>query len=328
MSTRVPLLFGTATFGDAGKGAVRNSELKECQEILDVFFAHGHREIDTARIYGDGSTEQHLGKLDLKGSAVDTKVFPAHAMATSPEHGHAPDLVHASVKKSLSFLEPVLSGNIRVLYLHAPDRTVPFLDTLRAVDEIYKEGKFQQFGLSNYPAYEVAEILGICELHGFVKPSVYQATYSTVTRSIEPELVPCLRKFNIRLVVYSPLGGGFLTGKFAKGEEPPEGRFGGDGATAKRYRARYFRDNYFEALEDIKGVAAKYSFTTTEIALRWLQHHSVLTPSDGVIIGATSAGQLEQNCVDSEKAPLPEEVLTVLDAAWLKVAATSPAYVV
>ncbi|KZV91065.1 Aldo/keto reductase [Exidia glandulosa HHB12029] len=322
MSTRVPLLFGTATFGDAGTGAVRTSDLKECQEILDAYFAHGHRELDSARIYGNGSTEQYLGKLNLKGSAVDTKVFPSLA----PGHGHAPDLVRSAVDTSIKLLQPVLSGKLRVLYLHLPDRKVPFVDTLRAIDELYKEGKFEQFGLSNYPAYEVAEILGICELHGFVKPTVYQGSYSVVTRSIETELVPCLRKFGLRFVIYSPLGGGFMTGKFSKGVEPPEGRFGGDGNLAKMYRSHYFKDNYFEALDEIKAVAAKYNITTTEIALRWLQHHSALTPSDGVIIGASTVAQAEQNCADSEKGPLPEEVLAVLDGAWLKVAATSPNY--
>ncbi|KZV91064.1 Aldo/keto reductase [Exidia glandulosa HHB12029] len=273
---------------------------------------------------------QYLGKLDIKGSAVDTKVFPSFA----PGHGHSPDLVRSAVDTSIKFLQPVLSGKLRILYLHAPDRTVPFVDTLRAVNDLYKEGKFEQFGLSNYPSYEVAEILGICEQHGFVKPTVYQGSYSVMTRSIETELVPCLRKFGLRFVIYSPLGGGFMSGRFSKDTEPSEGRFGGDGILAKLYRSHYFKDGYFEALDEIKAIAAssswfpfaKYNITTTEIALRWLQHHSVLTPSDGVIIGASSVAQAEQNCADSEKGPLPEEVLAVLDAAWLKVAAISPHY--
>ncbi|KZV91062.1 Aldo/keto reductase [Exidia glandulosa HHB12029] len=320
MPARVPLIFGTMTIGEAGRNGVRNSSLEEAQQILDVFFSHGYRELDTARMYAEGTTEQYLPKLDLKGSSIDTKVYPVKP------GDHAPENLRSTFETSLGYLVPHAVPKVRVFYLHAPDRSVPFADTLREADRLYKEGKFEQLGLSNYAAWEVAEIVGICERDGFVKPTIYQAMYNALTRAIEPELVPCLRKFGLRLVVYNPLAGGLLAGKVAKGGDLPEGRFGGESGMAKMYRARYLQDGYFSALEDIKAVATKHGLTTIEIALRWCQHHSALTPTDGVILGASSASQLEQNCADSEKGPLPADVLDVLDAAWLKVAGTGPTY--
>ena len=89
-------------------------------------------------------------------------------------------------------------------YLHGPDRSVPYEDTLRTVNELYKEGKFKRFGVSNYTAWEVAEIVGICRANGYVQPSVYQGIYNAIQRKVEPELLPCLRKFGIAFFAFNP----------------------------------------------------------------------------------------------------------------------------
>jgi len=318
-ATRVPLLFGTMTMGEPGKNGVRNSDLKQCQEILDVYFTHGHREIDTARMYAEGTTELYLAKLDLKGSSFDTKVYPVKP------GDHSPATLRATFQKSLDIWAP---HKPRIFYLHAPDRSVPFEDTLREVDKLHKEGHFESLGLSNYAAWEVAEIVGICKANNFVQPRVYQAMYNAITRAIEPELVPCLRKFGIRLVVYNPLAGGFFSGKVKtiSDAENGGGRFSGNSGMAIMYRARYLGAAQLQTLESIKAVADRHGLRMTEIALRWCQHHSVLTPQDGVILGATSTEQIKQNCEDSEKGPLPQDVLDVLDEAWVQVAATGPTY--
>ncbi|TFK92408.1 Aldo/keto reductase [Polyporus arcularius HHB13444] len=318
-STRIPLLFGTMTMGEPGKNGVRTSDLKECQEILDVFFSHGHKELDTARVYAEGTTEHHLSKLNLKGATVDTKVYP-----TKPGD-HAPSALRATFQTSLKALAP---HKVRVFYLHAPDRSVPFEDTVREVNELYKEGLFEIFGLSNYAAWEVAEIVGICKANGWVQPKIYQAMYNAVTREIESELVPCCRKYGIRVVIYNPLAGGFFAGKVAApdSEAPTGGRFDPNSNMGKMYRARYLKSGYFDALNYLKPIAEKHQLRLTEIALRWCQHHSMLTPEDGIILGASSAGQLKQNLEDSEKGPLPEEIIQALDEARLIVGASAPTY--
>ncbi|KZT11370.1 Aldo/keto reductase [Laetiporus sulphureus 93-53] len=319
-ATRVPLLFGTMTMGEAGKNGVRTSDLKECQEIVDVFFKHGHRELDTARMYAEGTTEPLLSRLGLPPDVtIDTKAYPANP------GDHAPAALRATFQTSLKQLAPF---KVRVFYLHAPDRSVPFEETLREVNELYKEGLFQTFGLSNYASWEVAEIVGICKAKGWVQPRIYQAMYNAVTREMEAELVPCCRKFGLRIVIYNPLAGGFFAGKVAapNAEAPKGGRFDPSSRMGAMYRARYLKSGYFEALNYLKPIAEKHQLRLTEIALRWCQHHSVLTPEDGVILGASSAAQLEQNCTDSEKGPLPEEVVKALDHARLIVGAEAPTY--
>ncbi|KAJ8487033.1 hypothetical protein ONZ51_g4431 [Trametes cubensis] len=293
-STRIPVLFGTMTMGEAGKNGVRTSDLKECQEILDTFFSHGHKELDTARMYAEGTTEPLLAKLDLKGATIDTKVYPVNP------GDHKPAALRATFQTSLQLLAP---NKVRVLYLHAPDRSVPFEET-------------------------VAEIVGICKANGWVQPKIYQAMYNAVTREIEAELVPCCRKFGIRIVIYNPLAGGFFAGKVAApdAQAPTGGRFDPSSKMGQMYRARYFKRGFFDALNYLKPIAEKHQLRLTEIALRWCQHHSALAPEDGIILGASSAAQLEQNLQDCEKGPLPEEILKALDEARLIVGAEAPTY--
>ncbi|KDQ14282.1 hypothetical protein BOTBODRAFT_32757 [Botryobasidium botryosum FD-172 SS1] len=319
-STRVPLIFGTMTFGEAGKMGVRTSDLAECQKVLDVYFAHGGRELDTARLYGQMTTEACLSKLNLHGATVDTKIWPF------APGDHSPAKLRGFFQQSVD----ALGGHIkpRVYYLHAPDRSVDFAETLEEINRMHQEGLFEIFGLSNFASWEVAEVVTICKAKGWVVPKIYQAPYNAIARLIEPELVPCLRKYNIRLVVYSPLAGGFFAGHLTSvTDAPSEGRFETDTVQGKMFRQRYLNNTYLDALADVKAVAEKHQLGLTEIALRWLQHHSALESEDGVILGASSAEQLEKNCVDSEKGPLPAEVVTALDNAWLKIGIQAPSYI-
>ncbi|KAJ7109329.1 Aldo/keto reductase [Mycena epipterygia] len=307
--SRVPLLFGTMTIGEKGAGgAVRNSDIAECDEILAVFASHGH-EIDTARMYGGGTTEKLLSQLNLAdSSSIDTKVYPIKP------GDHSPAALRSTFFASLDALN---RKKVRVLYLHAPDRSVPFEETLEEMNKLYTEGYYEIFGLSNFASWEVAEVVSICKVNGWIQPKIYQAMYNAITRAIEPELVPCCRNFGIRLVVYNPLAGGLFAGKVTSvTDAPTAGRFDPSSASGKLYRDRYMKNGNFDALNHLKEVAAQYNLRLTEIALRWCQHHSVLSEGDGVVLGASSASQLKQNCEDSVKGPLPDAIVTAIDEAW------------
>lgn len=317
--TRIPLIFGTMTLGEQGRNGVRISDSGAMQQLIDVFFSHGHKELDTARMYAEGTTEPALVKLNLKDATIDTKVYPVHP------GDHLPEKFRATFATSLKLLSPC---KVRVLYLHAPDRSVPFEDTLREANEIYKQGLFEILGLSNFAAWEVAEIVSICRANGWVQPRIYQAMYNAITRAIESELVPCCRKFGLRVVVYNPLAGGFFAGKLTAPDDggPAGGRFDSSSTMGKMYRARYIKDDYFRALNMLKPLADKHKIRLTSIALRWCQHHSILNSDDGIIIGASSLEQVEQNCADSEEGPLPEEILAALDEACKIVVPSAPLY--
>ena len=131
-------------------------------------------------------------------------------------------------------------------------------------------------------------------------------------------------------MIYNPLAGGLFSGKYKTKDIPAEGRYSDNGSTGPNYRRRYFRDSNFEALSLIEPVAEKYGLTLVETALRWVRHHSVLNMDhggrDGVLIGVSSFEQLETNLRDLQKGPLPEEVVEVLDKAWLVAKPTSTDY--
>ena len=146
--------------------------------------------------------------------------------------------------------------------------------------------------------------------------------YNAITRAIEPELVPCCRKYGLDIVIYNPLAGGLFSGKYnSKDVVPEQGRYSNTAArTGKMYRDRYFKDTTFEALQTIEPVAQKHNLTLLEIALRWCVHHSLLKIKnggrDGIIIGVSSLHQLESNLADLQKGPLPDEVVNKLDEIW------------
>lgn len=150
--------------------------------------------------------------------------------------------------------------------------------------------------------------------------------YNALTRAIESEMIPCARKFGLRLVMYNPLAGGLLTDKLSGVNDAVEkgSRFDGSTVPGKMYRERYINQHYFDAMNLVKSKSQ--GLPLIEIALRWIQHHSKLSEQDGVIIGGSSVKQIEENCELSAKGPLPQEVLDGLDQAWHAVAGYAPTY--
>jgi len=314
------IVMGAMTFGEPGKEGARVHDISDVEAILDIFRSHGHTEIDTARVYCGGTSEEYLGKIDLasKGFKIETKLYPAKGIPEPITHDEN------GLRKHLSeSLKALNVDSLEMWYLHAPDRSVPYEETLRVVNDLYKEGLFKKFGISNYAAWEVAELVGICKANGYIQPTVYQGIYNAVHRSVETELLPCLRKFGISFYEFNPLAGGFFTGRYTSLDDAPEqgSRFDPNKTQGKSYRNRYWKEPYFKALSSIKTVAEKHSLTLTEVALRWISHHSLLKREhgDAVLIGASSLKHIEENLVDLEKGPLPEEVVKALDEAWFEV---------
>ncbi|KAF3038753.1 hypothetical protein E8E11_003127 [Didymella keratinophila] len=213
-------------------------------------------------------------------------------------------------------------------------RSVPFEETMREVNELYKEGKSKTLGLSNYSAWEVAEIYNVAKERGWVLPRIYQAMYNCFTREIESELIPCLRKFGMELVTYNPLCGGLFSGKVKSSdlETPPtEGRFSDSHQWGQLYRDSNLNKSNMEALRIVEEATKKHDLTMLETALRWTIHHSALHTrvkggNDGVVVGVSNFQQLEGNLRDFEKGPLPQGVVQALERAWLITKAIAPSY--
>lgn len=185
---------------------------EEVKTFLDTFHEHGGRHVDTARNYSPsapGSSEPRLGAVDA-GSRfnIDTKILGL------PGDGpiHNAQQVRASIDASVADLKLPESVKIDIMYLHLPDRETPFEETCAAMNQAYQEGKFKRFGLSNYTADEVEQIVAICKEKGYVAPTVYQGQYNPIVRGGEDSLFPVLRKHGIAFYAYSPAAAGVFVG--------------------------------------------------------------------------------------------------------------------
>jgi aflatoxin B1 aldehyde reductase len=313
------------TLGKPNTEQARVHDLPTASALLTTFQSHSHSEIDTASSYGEGSSEAMLGQLDCptRNLQISTKYYPTFNRAVpgtwDPNLRHTPTGLRSNLKASLKALN---TDKLDIWYLHAPDRSTPFAETFEAVNTLHQENLFARLGLSNYQAWEVAQICELCASHNWKKPDVYQGVYNALHRAVEPELFPCLRHYNIAFYAYNPLAGGYLTDRYHRDTAEVEAgsRFDPERFQGRAFRKRYWNEAYFGALEGLRGVAGGFELSEAECALRWLMHHSKLEGGrgDAVIVGASSVHHLEANLLDLEKGKLPEEVVRALDAGWEK----------
>jgi aflatoxin B1 aldehyde reductase len=313
------IIFGTMTLGYRGYGA-RVHDAATADAMLDTFLEFGNDQLDTCHGYGDGSCEQMLGDLHAaERFGIATRFLPNN-------RGHEPKNLKRTFKESLARLK---TGKVNILYLVTRDSATPIESTLSAVQELYDEGLFEEFGVSNFSAWQVAEASEIAARYGWIRPSVYQGLYNAITRAVEPELFKCLGNYGIRFHAYNPLAGGAFSKSFgASGAVAAGSRFDSSHAQGKLYRDRYLNDAYLDALAEIHRSCEGHGLDAVSVALRWLTHHSQLNAerNDGVIIGASSLAQLRHNLTAVTEGPLPTGVLTSIDDAALKALPKWPPY--
>jgi aflatoxin B1 aldehyde reductase len=303
------LVLGASSIGDKSINPLaRFSSPREINSLLDVFASHGYNQLDTSNLYF--TSEANLGSVEAGSKfIIDTKVG-----SYDPQHGpHTKENILEQIDVSLDALRV---KQINTYYLHIPDRVNPFEPACEAMDQIQKAGKIKQWGLSNYTAKEVQEILDICEEKGFLKPSVYQGHYNAVVRSGEAELFPILRKNGIAFYAYSASGAGFFAGNHKNIQ--PAGRFDESTPVGKHYRSLYLEPSIMAAAEEAVRVAAQYGIKGHAAALRWTAFHSVLDPnqSDAIVLGASSTAQMASNLEAIEDGPLPPPVVSAFEAIY------------
>lgn len=173
-------------------GVAHFDDEKDVRSLLNAFYERGYREIDTASNY-DGSE----ARLGAAGAASQ---FIVHSKVKSGQPGdHAAVKIELTIKQSLNALQ---SSNVETMFLHAPDRQTPLEETIKAMNEALQQGKFKQYGISNYSAAEVQHIIDICERNGYDKPAIFQGHYNAIVRGGEKELFPLLRKHSISFFAY------------------------------------------------------------------------------------------------------------------------------
>ncbi|KAG0326142.1 hypothetical protein BGZ99_010047 [Dissophora globulifera] len=324
-NTNIPrIVLGTMTFGTEttttdGVSVVRVYGAENVGKFVEKFHSFGHIELDTARIYGNGDTEIVLSQLPTAHLKISTKVFPAF------EGAHDEVNLPKTFRQSLDALK---ATKVDILYLHAPDYGTPIEVTLKAINDLYKDGLFERFGLSNYPAWRVALIYDHCKENGYVLPSVYQGSYNPISRLVVPELLPCLQHYNISFYAFNVVCGGLLSGKYKFDEEVPSdgGRFDSKLWSGNAFRGLYWNKLNFEGIQILEKAIKPHGISLLEASLRWMRHHSGLTVRDGIILGASSVTHLESNLTDLEKGPLPESIVVAFDEAWEHVKPTAANY--
>ncbi len=306
------LILGTMTFGESVFAP-------DVETFVRTFLEAGYTELDTAYVYNDGSCERLLGEvlpgLD-KPFALATKVNPR---ISGRLDGAA---AYKQVNESLERLKLPCAD---IVYLHFPDPATPVEDVLAAMADLHDQGKFKELGLSNFPAWMVADAWHICDRHGWVKPTVFEGMYNPLTRRAERELNACLDHFGMRYYAYNPLCGGLLTGRYGRFEDAPtDGRF----THRPGYQNRYWKKRYFDAVEIIREACDREGITMVEAVYRWMACHSMLREDrgDGIIIGASRLNHLRQNLETMKAGPLPEGIVEAFEQAWTVAAPDSPEY--
>ena len=207
-----------------------------------------------------------------------------------------------------------------VYYFHQPDYATPIAESLSAMDELVRAGKVRWPAVSNYAAWQVCEMLWLAEKHGYRPPVISQPMYNLLARAIEDEYLPFCRQYGIAVVPYNPLAGGLLTGKQARERGPlPGTRF--DGNTM--YQDRYWHDDDFAAVEELRDIAREAGKSLVELSLQWLLSRPQV---DSIILGASRPEQLEENLKACESGTLDEPTLSRCDAVWKRLRGVTPKY--
>lgn len=253
-----------------------------------------------------------LVDTNTKGKlCIGTKAHP------SQPHGLSPEGIRSQLQNSLDTMQLASIGEY---YLHQPDTEHSLLDSLVTLNELIEEGKISSIGMSNYHVSEVERAFTLCREHNLPhRPSVYQGLYNPLNRVVEKELIPLLKRNECVFVAYNPLAGGLLTGKHAANGEVKDGRFKNN----PNYLPRFYTSSNFHALEVIQRACEDDGLSMIEATYRWLTHHSALAEGDGILIGASSLTQLEENlgCCrrargDDTKQRLSPHVLGAFEKAW------------
>ncbi|RKH18943.1 aldo/keto reductase [Corallococcus praedator] len=299
------LCFGAMTFGGEGFWkAIGQQGQAEADKLVGRCLDAGINFFDTANVYSNGLSEELLGKaLAPKRSQVvlATKVRGRMGPGMNEvglSRYHILDSVHASLKR-------LGTDHIDLLQIHGYDVATPLDETLRALDDLVREGKVRYLGASNLAAWQLMKALGLSDSRNQSRFESLQAYYSIAGRDLEREVVPLLKDQNVGLMVWSPLAGGFLSGKFRRDSQGPEGsrRAAFDFPPVDRERA-------YNAIDVMDVIAKEQNATVARVALAWLLHQPHVTT---VILGAKTEAQLEDNLAASELRLTPAQ-LEKLDA--------------
>ena len=261
--------------------------------------------IDTADVYSNGRSEELLGQA-LRERRHEV-VLCTKTGWPQPERGEAGLLEPARIAANLeASLRRLHTDYVDVYYFHRPDPLTPIEESLLAVDDLIRAGKVRYAACSNYAAWQVAEMTAIGKRRSIASPVASQVAYNMLARSAEVEMIPACEHLGISVIPYTPLAGGFLTGKYQRGADlPPGTRL----EQNERLRQSALTADNFDKLARYEAFAAERGRSVGDLAIAWLLAHPAVA---SVIAGVTSPAQVEANVAASDWVLSSEELATVL----------------
>jgi aryl-alcohol dehydrogenase-like predicted oxidoreductase len=307
------LCLGTMTFGGSEGMWARIGELQQsdAERLVGQAVDAGINFIDTADVYAGGVSEQITGqalrnlKIAREDVVVATKVLGEMGKgpnARGASRGHIMDAVKASLKR-------LQLDHIDLYQIHGFDPATPIEETMRALDQLVRQGHVRYIGVSNWAAWQIAKALGIAERLNLSRFESLQAYYTVAGRDLERELIPMLRSEGLGLMVWSPLAGGLLSGKYGREQQAEAGsrRLAFDFPPVNKERA-------WDVIDVMRPVAQAKGVSVAQIALAWLLHQPQVT---SVIVGAKKPEQLADNIAATKVKLSPEELARIGEASNL-----------
>jgi aryl-alcohol dehydrogenase-like predicted oxidoreductase len=263
-------------------------------EVIDAALEHGVTLFDTADIYGQGMSEDFIGRaLEGRRDRVVLATKFGNEMDENPvERRGTRDYIRWAVEGSLKRLR---TDVIDVYQMHVPDDGTPIVETLTALHELVQEGRVRHIGSSNFSAQQIEAADRVARDNGLTRFVAAQNHYSLVERDVEDDVLPTCERLGIGMLPYFPLASGLLTGKYTRGEEATEGRLAG----------REIPDERWERLEKLQAFAQERGVSLLEVAIGGL---AAMPAVASVIAGATTPEQVEANVRAGEWVPSAEDI--------------------
>ena len=289
------LCLGTMTFGDAAGSmwsAIGQLGQSDVDGLVKSALDAGINFIDTANVYSNGSSERVTGQaiknlgIAREDVVIATKVLGPMGEgvnARGASRGHIMDQVKASLTR-------LQTDHIDLYQIHGWDPVTPVEETVRALDDLVRQGHVRYVGVSNWAAWQIMKAVGHAEARGLARFETLQAYYTIAGRDLERDIVPMLQSEGLGLMVWSPLAGGLLSGKYDRDGE-------GEGRRATFDFPPVNKDRAFDAIDVMRPMAAARGVSVAQIALAWLLHQLVVT---SVIVGAKRIDQLTDNIAATE----------------------------
>lgn len=314
------ICFGTMTFGGGGSSALAEARIWKAigdtdqagaDELIKACIDAGINFFDTADVYSGGLSERILGQslrnlgVARKDVVIATKVFGRMGPGRNDvgaSRGHILDAVDASLKR-------LQMDHIDLYQIHGNDSVTPIEETLRALDTLVTQGKVRYVGCSNWQAWKIARALSVSEFKNLARFDTLQAYYSIAGRDLEREIVPLLEATRTGLLVWSPLAGGLLSGKFSRENQKPE---------ASRRSEFDFpvvdKERTWKILEAMKPIAKVHNCSPARISIAWLLTKPAVT---SIIIGAKRLDQLHDNVAAVDIKLTPDQIKQLDDVSAL-----------